>query len=75
MLYHKYTELIGELLTTEVNQVLSKEVILLDEDRNELFLPKSEQIPKDFFKKGDSVKAVVKRIDMQKGMPKVILLE
>jgi N utilization substance protein A len=72
-LYHKYTELIGELITAEVNQALSKEVILLDEDSNELFLPKLEQIPKDFFKKGDSVKAVVKRIDLQKGTPKVIL--
>jgi N utilization substance protein A len=73
LLYHKYSELIGELITVEVNQVISKEAILLDEDKKELFLPKSEQIPKDFFKKGDHVKAVVKRIELNKTTPRVIL--
>jgi N utilization substance protein A len=72
-LYNKYSELIGELITAEVNQVLGREVILLDEDKKELFLPKSEQIPKDFFKKGDYVKAVVRQIDFQRGTPRVIL--
>ncbi len=73
VLYNKYTELIGELVTAEVSQALNKEVILLDEDKKELFLPKTEQIPKDFFKKGDYVKAVVARIDFQKNTPRVIV--
>ena len=73
ILYNKYTELIGEMITAEVDQALSQEIILLDEDKKELFLPKSEQIPKDYFKKGDYVKAVIHQIDLQKNTPRVIL--
>lgn len=72
-LYHKYSQLIGEMITAEVHQVLSREVILLDEEKKELFLPNSEQIPKDTCKKGEYIRAVVHRIDLQKNIPKVIL--
>jgi len=73
VLYHKYSQLIGEMITAEVHQILNREVILLDEEKKELFLPKSEQISKDTFKKGDYVRAVVHCIDLQKSTPKVIL--
>ena len=73
VLYLKYTQLIGEMVTLEVHQVLHQEVILLDEEKKELFLPKYEQIPKDVFKKGEYVKAIVHRIDLQKSTPKVIV--
>ena len=59
----KYQERIGEIVTAEVHQVFKKEVLLLDDDANELLLPRSEQIPSDFFKKGETVRAVVERID------------
>ncbi|ACE05584.1 transcription termination factor NusA [Candidatus Amoebophilus asiaticus 5a2] len=72
-LYLKYTQLIGEMITVEVHQILPQEVILVDEERKELFLPKSEQIFKDIFKKGEYIRAVVHRIDLQKSTPKVIL--
>jgi len=72
-LYLKYTQLIGEMITVEVHQILPQEVILVDEERKELFLPKSEQIFKDTFKKGEYIRAVVHRIDLQKSTPKVIL--
>lgn len=73
VLYDKYAQMIGELVTAEVHQLLRREVILLDEDKKELFLPVSEQIPKDVFRKGEYVKAVVHRIDLDKSIPKVIL--
>ncbi|MHB9147934.1 MAG: transcription termination factor NusA [Candidatus Amoebophilus sp.] len=72
-LYLKYTQLIGEMITVEVHQILPQEVILVDEEKKELFLPKSEQIFKDIFKKGEYIRAVVHRIDLQKSTPKVIL--
>jgi N utilization substance protein A len=72
-LYLKYTQLIGEMITVEVHQMLPQEVILVDEERKELFLPKSEQIFKDIFKKGEYIRAVVHRIDLHKSTPKVIL--
>lgn len=72
-LYHKYSQLIGEMITAEVYQTLSREIILLDEEKKELFLPKSEQIPTDTFKKGEYVRTVVHQIDLQKSIPKVIL--
>ena len=73
VLYDKYAQMIGELVTAEVHQLLRREVILLDEDKKELFLPISEQIPKDVFRKGEYVKAIVHRIDLDKSIPKVIL--
>ena len=62
-LIKKYEDRIGEIITAEVYQVWKKEVLLLDDEANELLLPKSEQIPHDFFKKGETVRAVVERID------------
>ena len=61
-LYKKYKEKVGEIMTGEVYQIWKKELLILDEDGNELLLPKTEQIPSDFFKKGDSVKAVVYKV-------------
>ena len=64
-LQHKYQERIGELITGEVYQILRNQVIILDEDGTELILPKSDQIPSDFFKKGESVKAVISGVEMR----------
>jgi len=72
-LYRKYKERIGEILTGEVYQVWKKEILVMDDDNNELILPKSEQIPADFFKKGDSVRAVVAKVDMRNSTPVIIL--
>lgn len=71
--YAKYSDRIGEIVSGEVYQIWKKETLLLDDEGNELFLPKSEQIPSDFFKKGDSVRAVVKRVDMRNNNPVIIL--
>ena len=72
-LYNAYRERIGEILVGEVYQVWKKEVLVLDEDGNELLMPKSEQIPSDFFRKGDAVRAVVSRVDMKNNSPVIIL--
>jgi len=73
LIYQKYNQLIGEIVTLEVHQILHKEIVLIDEDRKELFLPKSGQILKDNFKKGDHVRAIVENIDFNKTVPKVML--
>jgi N utilization substance protein A len=73
LLFNKYSELVGEIIAGEVYQILSRETLLTDSDGNELVLLKSEQIPKDRFRKGDSVRAVVHRVEMQNGNPKIIL--
>jgi N utilization substance protein A len=72
-LYKKYKEKVGEIMTGEVYQIWKKELLILDEDGNELLLPKTEQIPSDFFKKGDSIKAVVQRVDMKNNSPIIVL--
>ncbi len=72
-LYNAYRERIGEILVGEVYQVWKKEVLVMDEDGNELLLPKSEQIPSDFFRKGDSVRAVVSKVEMKNNSPVIIL--
>lgn len=72
-LYKKYRERIGEIVTGEVYQVWKKEILVMDDDNNELILPKSEQIPSDFFKKGESVRAVVAKVDMRNSTPVIIL--
>ena len=59
LLFQQYEELVGEIVTAEIYQVLGRETLLMDSDGNELIMPKSEQIPKDRFRKGDSVKAIV----------------
>ncbi|MCX8020174.1 MAG: transcription termination factor NusA [Chitinophagaceae bacterium] len=72
-LFRKYTDRIGEIVSAEVYQVWKKEILLLDEEGNELILPKSEQIPQDHFKKGETIRAVVKRVDMKNNTPVIIL--
>jgi len=73
VLVKKYGERIGEIVNAEVYQVWKKEVLLLDEEGSELILPKSEQIPSDFFKKGESIRAVVERVDFKNNNPVIIL--
>lgn len=72
-LYNKYKDMVGEIISAEVYQVWHKEVLLLDEEGNELLLPKNEQIPGDFFRKGEPARAVVARVDNSTGNPKIIL--
>jgi len=72
-LYKLYKERIGEIITGEVYQVWKKEIMVLDDEGNELILPKSEQIPSDYFKKGESVRAVVAKVDMRNSSPVIIL--
>ncbi|GAA0874154.1 transcription termination factor NusA [Wandonia haliotis] len=72
-IYAKYKERIGEIITGEVYQVWKKEVLVLDDEGNELILPKSEQIPSDYFKKGETVRAVVAKVDMRNSSPVIIL--
>lgn len=73
ILFDKYKELVGEIITGETYQILSREILLIDGEGNELILPKGEQIPKDRFRKGDSVRAIVHRVEMVNGNPKIIL--
>ena len=72
-LYKVYKERIGEIVTGEVYQVWKKEIMVLDDEGNELLLPKSEQIPSDYFKKGEAVRAVVAKVDMRNSSPVIIL--
>jgi len=73
ILFEKYKDLVGEIMSAEVYQTLSREILLVDDDGNELAIPKHEQIPKDRFRKGDSARAVVSRVEMNNGNPKIIL--
>ena len=72
-LYKKYKERVGEIVTGEVYQVWKKEILVLDDEGNELVLPKSEQIPADYFKKGEAIRAVVSKVDMRNSSPVIIL--
>lgn len=72
-LYNKYSSRVGEIIAGEVYQVWKREILLLDDEGNELILPKSEQIPSDYFKKGDTVRAVVAKVEMRNNNPVVIL--
>lgn len=71
--FKKYKDREGELVIGEVYQIWKKEILVLDEDGNELILPKTEQIPADYFKKGDSIRAVVYKVDMMNSNPKIII--
>lgn len=71
--FKKYKDREGELVIGEVYQIWKKEIMVLDEDGNELILPKTEQIPADYFKKGDSIRAVVSKVDMMNSNPKIII--
>src|SRR5690349_1224530 len=73
ILYQKYKDIVGEIITGEVYQVLSKEVLLIDGEGNEISIPRGEQIPKDRYRKGESVRAIVHKVDMVNGNPKIIL--
>ena len=73
MIYRKYSEKVGDLITAEVNQVSRKEILVIDEDDIELSLPKSEQIPGDIYKKGDTIRAIVKGVDNRNGSPVIVL--
>ena len=70
-IYNKFKELEGELVSGEVYQTWSRETLLLDDDKNELLLPKSESIPGDFFRKGETVRAVVSNVDNKNNNPKI----
>ena len=72
-LYTKYSEKVGKIVSGEVYQLWKKEILILDDDHNEMLLPKSEQIPTDHFKKGDIVRAVVAKVDNNHNNPKIIL--
>lgn len=72
-LYAKYSEKVGQIITGEVYQTWKKEVLLLDDEGNEMLLPKQEQIPSDFYRKGEMVRAVVLRVDNLNNNPKIIL--
>jgi N utilization substance protein A len=72
-LYAKYKELIGSIVVADVYQVWKKEILLLDDDGNELLLPKHEQIPTDFYRKGESVRAIVQRVDNDNNNTRILL--
>ena len=72
-LYIRYSDMLGEIVSGELYQVWKKEMLLLDEDGNELYLPKQNQIPTDFYRKGDTVRAVVVQVDNKNQNPKIIL--
>jgi len=72
-LYNKFKDKVGQVVTAEVYQIWKREVLLLDDDGNEMLLPKQEQIPGDFFRKGETTRAVILRVDNQNNNPKIIL--
>ena len=72
-LYNKYKEREGEITVAEVYQIWKNETLLLDEENNELLMPKNQQIPRDFFHKGDNVRAIIDHVDNQNGKPKIYL--
>ena len=72
-IFKKYKDRVGEIITGEVYQVWKKETLVLDDEGNELILPKTEQIPADYYKKGDSVRAVVWKVDMMNANPKILI--
>ena len=72
-LYNKYIDKVGTIIAAEVYQIWKKEILLLDDEGNELLLPKAEQIPSDFYRKGETVRAVVARVDNRNNNPKIIL--
>jgi transcription termination/antitermination protein NusA len=73
ILFQKYKDLVGEIITGEVYQVLSREVLLIDAEGNEIAIPRSEQIHKDRYRKGENVRAIVHKVEMVNGNPKIIL--
>lgn len=72
-IFKKYKDRVGEIITGEVYQVWKKETLVLDDEGNELIMPKTEQIPADYFKKGDSLRAVISKVEMINSNPKIII--
>ena len=72
-IYQKYKERVGDIVNGEVYQIWKREILILDDDGNELILPKSEQIPSDYFRKGDTTRAVVSKVDLRNNNPVIIL--
>ena len=72
-IYQKYKERVGEIISGEVYQVWKREILVLDDENNELIMPKDQQIPSDFYKKGDTIRAVVYRVDLRNNSPQIIL--
>ena len=72
-IFEKYSQKVGEIITGEVYQPWKREVLILDDEDNELILPKAEQIPDDYFRKGDTIKAIVKSVEMVNNQPRIIL--
>ena len=72
-LFEKYSEKVGEIVSGEVYQVWKKEVLVRDDEDNDLVLPKMEQIPNDFYRKGDTIRAIVKSVEMNNNQPRIIL--
>jgi N utilization substance protein A len=72
-IYQKYKERVGDIVNGEVYQIWKREILILDDDGNELILPKSEQIPSDYFRKGDTTRAVVSKVDLRNNSPVIIL--
>lgn len=71
--YNKYKDRIGEIITGEVYQIWKREMLVLDDEGNELIMPKAEQIPSDFFKKGDTIRAAIARVEMKNNNPVIVL--
>ena len=72
-IYNKYKDRIGQIVSAEVYQIWKKEMLLIDDEGNELLLPKTEQIPSDFYRKGETARAVVARVDNKNNNPKIII--
>jgi N utilization substance protein A len=72
-LYQKYRERVGDIISGEVYQVWKKEMLVLDDEDNELILPKDQQIPSDFYKKGDTIRAVIYKVDLRNNTPQIVL--
>jgi N utilization substance protein A len=73
IIFQKYKDIVGEIISGEVYQLLSREVLLTDAEGNEISVPRSEQIPKDRYRKGESVRAIVHKVEMVNGTPKIVL--
>lgn len=69
----KYQDRVGEIISGEVYQIWKREILVLDDEENELILPRQEQIPSDYFKKGDTIRAIVLRVDLRNNQPRIIL--
>ena len=72
-IFEDYTSKVGELISGEVYQVWKRDMMILDEDENELVMPKNEQIPNDFYRKGDTIKAIIKSVEMVNNKPRIVL--